>query len=188
MNCAVVSSCLVGFWIVTGHAFAAQSPTAKSLSHPELPQSSPDQIRLLSDARFCLGFKLIEPTPGRKRVIRNLQPPDAIMEPKWYLCQWNSRHCLGSTPRVLLPSGRVRYANSAKSIVFGRGAGARLLLELNTPCATHSPVVLIGDIADEALGKSGLASQDHTVKCPKCGSINVYQLDTIRRRNLMVGK
>jgi phage FluMu protein Com len=41
----------------------------------------------------------------------------------------------------------------------------------------------MGDIVDEALEQSALASQDHGVKCPKCGSMNVYQIDILRRRN-----
>ncbi len=65
-------------------------------------------------------------------------------------------------------------------------AQARLLLELTTVPLRHSPAVLMGDIADEALGQSGPASQDHRVRCPKCGSMNVYRIDTIRRRNPMV--
>jgi hypothetical protein len=61
--------------------------------------------------------------------------------------------------------------------------GARLLLELTTASDTHSPAVLMGDIVDKALEQSALASQDHGVKCPKCGSMNLYRIDTLRRRN-----
>jgi hypothetical protein len=57
------------------------------------------------------------------------------------------------------------------------------LLELTTTPAAHSPAVLMGDMVDEALEQSVLASQDHGVKCPKCGSMNVYQIDILRRRN-----
>jgi Zn finger protein HypA/HybF involved in hydrogenase expression len=46
----------------------------------------------------------------------------------------------------------------------------------------------MGDIVDKALEQSALTSQDHAVKCPKCGSINVYLIDAIRRRNPMVVK
>jgi hypothetical protein len=90
----------------------------------------------------------------------------------------------------VLPKGfhKVRYYGLWHPCKRDRQARARLLLELTTKPATHNAAVLIGDIADEALGQSGLASQDNTVKCPKCGSMNVYQLDTIRRRNLMVVK
>jgi Zn finger protein HypA/HybF involved in hydrogenase expression len=90
----------------------------------------------------------------------------------------------------VLPKGfhKVRYYGLWHPCKRDRQARARLLLELNTPYATHSLGVLIGDIADEALGQSGLVSQDNTVKCPKCGSTNIYHLDTIRRRNLMLVK
>ena len=63
-----------------------------------------------------------------------------------------------------------------------------LLLELTTPSATHSAAVLMADMVDEALEQSALASQDHGVKCPKCGSMNLYRIDTIRRRNPRVVK
>jgi phage FluMu protein Com len=46
--------------------------------------------------------------------------------------------------------------------------------------------VLVADIVDEAFGQSALESHDHGVKCPKCASINVYRIDTIRRRIPMV--
>jgi hypothetical protein len=90
----------------------------------------------------------------------------------------------------VLPKGfhKVRYYGLWHPCKRDRQARARLLLELTTVPATHSPVVLIGDIADEALEQSGLASQDHGVKCPKCGSVNVHRIDTIRRRNPMIVK
>ena len=90
----------------------------------------------------------------------------------------------------VLPKGfhKVRYYGLWHPSRRDRQARARLLLELTTPSTTHSPVVLMGDLADEALGQCALTSQDHAVKCPKCGSINVYQLDTIRRRNPMIVK
>ena len=49
-------------------------------------------------------------------------------------------------------------------------------------------VVLVADLADEALEQSGLASQGHAVKCPKCGGINVCRLDALRRRIPMAVK
>ena len=89
----------------------------------------------------------------------------------------------------VLPKGfhKVRYYGLWHPCKRDRQARARLLLELTAP-AMHSPVVLMGDISDEALGQSGLASHDHGVKCPKCGSVNVYRIATIRRRNPMVVK
>ena len=88
----------------------------------------------------------------------------------------------------VLPKGfhKVRYYGLWHPCKRDRQAQARLLLELTTVPLRHSPAVLMGDIADEALGQSGPASQDHRVRCPKCGSMNVYRIDTIRRRNPMV--
>jgi hypothetical protein len=47
----------------------------------------------------------------------------------------------------------------------------------------------VRDLADEALAQSSLESDDHSVKCPKCGGTNVLRLETIRRRkaNMVTG-
>jgi Zn finger protein HypA/HybF involved in hydrogenase expression len=90
----------------------------------------------------------------------------------------------------VLPKGfhKVRYYGLWHPCKRDRQAQARLLLELTTVSAGQSPVVLLADIIDEALEQSALASQDHAVQCPKCGSMNVYLLDTIGRRNPMVAQ
>jgi len=90
----------------------------------------------------------------------------------------------------VLPKGfhKVRYYGLWHPCKRDRQARARLLLELTTTPATHSAAVLMADIVDEALEQSVRASQDHGVKCPKCGSMNVYQIDTLRRRNPMLVK
>jgi len=90
----------------------------------------------------------------------------------------------------VLPKGfhKVRYYGLWHPCKRDRQARARLLLELTTTPATHSAAVLIADRVDEALEQSALTSQDHAVQCPKCGSINVYLIDTIRRRNPMIVK
>jgi Zn finger protein HypA/HybF involved in hydrogenase expression len=90
----------------------------------------------------------------------------------------------------VLPKGfhKVRYYGLWHPCKRDRQARARLLLELTTVSAGQSPVVLMADIIDEALEQSALASQDHAVQCPKCGSMNVYLLDTIGRRNPMVAQ
>jgi hypothetical protein len=90
----------------------------------------------------------------------------------------------------VLPKGfhKVRYYGLWHPCRRDRQARARLLLELTTTPATHSAFVLMADIVDEALEQSALTSQDHAVKCPNCGSINVYLIDTIRRRNPMIVK
>jgi hypothetical protein len=90
----------------------------------------------------------------------------------------------------VLPKGfhKVRYYGLWHPCKRDRQARARLLLELTTTPATHSAAVLMADIVDEALEQSVRASQDHGVKCPKCGSMNVYQIDTLRRKNPMLVK
>ena len=90
----------------------------------------------------------------------------------------------------VLPKGfhKVRYYGLWHPCKRDRQARARLLLELTTTPATHSAAVLMADIVDEALEQSVRASQDHGVKCPKCGSMNVYQIDTLRRRNPRIVK
>lgn len=90
----------------------------------------------------------------------------------------------------VLPKGfhKVRYYGLWHPCKRDRQAHASLLLELTTAPATHSPAILIGDMVDKALEQSVLASHDHGVKCPKCGSRNLYWIDTIRRRNPMVVK
>jgi hypothetical protein len=90
----------------------------------------------------------------------------------------------------VLPKGfhKVRYYGLWHPCKRDRQARARLLLELTSASDTHSPAVLMADIVDKALEQSALASRDHGVKCPKCGSMNVCQIDTIRRRNPMVVK
>lgn len=90
----------------------------------------------------------------------------------------------------VLPKGfhKVRYYGLWHPCKRDRQARARLLLELTTVSAGQSPGTLVADIVDKALEQSALASQDHGVKCPKCGGMNVYRLDTIRRRNPMVVK
>jgi hypothetical protein len=90
----------------------------------------------------------------------------------------------------VLPKGfhKVRYYGLWHPCKRDRQARARLLLELTTAPATHSPAVLMGDIVDKALEQSALASHDHGVKCPNCGSMNLYWIDTLPRRNLMVVK
>jgi hypothetical protein len=79
-----------------------------------------NRISLITDPKFRLGFKLIAPTPGKKIVIENIQPPGVKEPPHWYLCQWNSLHCLSNAPIVAMPSGMLKIENKAKIVVFGQ--------------------------------------------------------------------
>jgi predicted RNA-binding Zn-ribbon protein involved in translation (DUF1610 family) len=90
----------------------------------------------------------------------------------------------------VLPKGfhKVRYYGLWHPCKRDRQARARLLLELTTAPATDSHAVLMSDIVDKTLEQSAMASDDHRVKCPNCGSMNLYRIDTLRRRNPMVVK
>ncbi len=90
----------------------------------------------------------------------------------------------------VLPKGfhKVRYYGLWHPCKRDRQARALLLLELTAASAAHSVAILMADIADGALGQSDLAAQDHAIKCPKCGSMNVCRIDTLHRRNPMVVK
>jgi len=86
----------------------------------------------------------------------------------------------------VLPKGfhKVRYYGLWHPCKKDRQAKARLLLELTklaTASVESNPVILVADLAEEALKQSGLESHEHKVKCPKCGGTNVLQLKKIRR-------
>ncbi len=83
----------------------------------------------------------------------------------------------------VLPKGfhKVRYYGLWHPCKKDRQARARLLLELTTTPVEGNQVPLVGDLAEEALEKSGMESHGYTVKCPKCGSTNVLLLKETRR-------
>jgi len=89
----------------------------------------------------------------------------------------------------VLPKGfhKVRYYGLWHPCKRDRQARARLLMELTTVSAGQSPLFM-ADIVDEALGQGELAPQDHAVQCPKCGSVSLCRINTLRRRNPMLGK
>jgi Zn finger protein HypA/HybF involved in hydrogenase expression len=84
----------------------------------------------------------------------------------------------------VLPKGfhKVRYYGLWHPCKRDRQGKARLLLELTAVPVADTPVALVGDLADEALGQSSLQSHDHSVKCPKCGGTNILLFQKIRRR------
>jgi DNA-directed RNA polymerase subunit RPC12/RpoP len=90
----------------------------------------------------------------------------------------------------VLPKGfhKVRYYGLWHPCKRDLQTRTRLLLQLTTAAATQNPAVLIGDMTEEALEQSGLASQDHAVKCPKCGATNIHRIETLRRRNPMAAQ
>ena len=155
-------------------------------------------VRVLFTRNASLRFIAVLCSLSHRGIIRNLK---GYFEP---FCE--SQHCVSPEIALIyglegvqflrrflfhvLPKGfhKVRYYGLWHPCKRDRQARARLLLELTTMPVAHSPAVLIGDIADEALGQSDLQSCGQVVKCPKCGSMNVHRIDTIRRRNPMVAK
>ena len=86
----------------------------------------------------------------------------------------------------VLPKGfhKVRYYGLWHPCKKDRQARARLLLDLTkltTAPVQGNNVLLVGDLAEEALEQSSLESHDPKVKCPKCGGTNVLLLARIRR-------
>ena len=83
----------------------------------------------------------------------------------------------------VLPKGfhKVRYYGLWHPCKKDRQAQARLLLELIAATVADTPVALVGDLADEALGQSSMQSHGHSVKCPKCGGTNILLFEKIRR-------
>ena len=90
----------------------------------------------------------------------------------------------------VLPKGfhKVRYYGLWHPCKRDRQARARLLMELTTVSAGQSPLAFMADIVDEALGQGEPAPQDHAVQCPKCGSVNLCRIKTLRRSDPMLGK
>ena len=115
------SCCLILFLLLLDPVFGAggQTENKYKVSQPNL---GVNRINLIKDPSFRLGFKLIAPAPGKKTVIGNIQPPDVKEPPHWYLCQWNSLHCLSNAPIVTMPSGMLKIENKAKIIMFGQGS------------------------------------------------------------------
>jgi hypothetical protein len=120
MTCMNMYSMLAMLLMVPKPDLVLSCPTNKVPAHARMSMYANGQIELLRDPQFSLGFKLIDPAPGKKNVIKNLQAPSVTSEPQWFLCQWSSRHCLSDAPRVVLPSDAVNYTNNAKMITFGQ--------------------------------------------------------------------
>ena len=75
---------------------------------------------LIRDPRFQAGFRLIEPTPGKRVVCGRLKGLAEGVEPAWDLDQWSSRFPLAETPVAGTRSEVLRWANTAKSVTVGK--------------------------------------------------------------------
>ena len=81
--------------------------------------SNAAEIESLKDEKFKSGVKLLAPFPGKKVVVKKLQPQDCNDNPKWLLAQWNSKFSLTNASRINLPGGEAKFSNKAKTIIFG---------------------------------------------------------------------
>lgn len=93
---------------------------------------SPSRRELIRDPHFRTGFRLIEPSPGR-RVEYGRLAGAAGGDPVWDLDQWSSRFPLAAEPPVTPEAGVRRWANRAKSVTVGDPdtAAADLTLAVN---------------------------------------------------------
>lgn len=85
---------------------------------------------LLRDPSFSHGFSIYDPPQGKQVVVGRLQRADDREEPAWGLAQWSSRRSIAGVAPVVLPSGALRCANEAKTIILG-GPEADLTLGVN---------------------------------------------------------
>ena len=91
----------------------------------------------------------------------------------------------------VLPKGfhKVRYYGLWHPCKKARQAQARLLLQLtkSTTASAHgNKLLLVGDLAEEALNQSSLELHKPKVKCPKCGGTDVLLSARIRRGKVTV--
>jgi len=84
---------------------------------------------LLADPTFGNGVVVWDPVPGKHVGRGSLKPWPGGDKPGWGLAQWHSRFTLAGAKAEALPDGRVRFADAAKSIVFGKEDGVVLALD-----------------------------------------------------------
>ena len=85
------------------------------------------------DPRVEDGFRVLDPAPGARVPVGDLQPPGADGEPNWDLAQWHSRFDISGAPAQPVPSGGWAWANAVKRVVIAGGPGddADLVLALD---------------------------------------------------------
>jgi hypothetical protein len=106
--------------MVTDHnASSCRIPLLLAVWAFTLSPLSAAERELIRDPRFQNGFRLIEPTPG-KRVPYGLLPGFNQAPPVWDLDQWSSKFPLEATHREAASGGILRYANAAKAVTLGK--------------------------------------------------------------------
>jgi len=86
-----------------------------------MPASSAAEVprELIRDRRFQLGFRVLDPKPGKRVFCGVLQWSAFQGTPAWDLAQWNSKYTLATVKAERLPSGAARFANAGKAVVVG---------------------------------------------------------------------
>ncbi|HAM71554.1 MAG TPA: hypothetical protein DCM86_07925 [Verrucomicrobiales bacterium] len=106
-----------------------------ALRLPQLSGAPGPGRELLHDPHFRDGFRLIEPTPGRRIPYGELRPDTShASPPAWDLDQWSSRYPLAAGTPGFAASGILRWTNSAKGVTLGKPGGeeADLSLRVNS--------------------------------------------------------
>lgn len=106
------SAALAGIGGVLTVSEAAAAPAAASPAK----QATRELIR---DWHFLAGFRLIEPTPGKRVVYGRLAGAASNAEPAWDLDQWASRFPLAAEAPVSPKPGVRRWANTGKAVTLG---------------------------------------------------------------------
>ena len=86
-------------------------------------------VPLLADPGFANGVVVWDPAPGKHVLRGTLQPWAEAGKPAWQLPQWHSRFTLANAKPETLPDGRVRFADEAKHVLFGKTEGVVLGLD-----------------------------------------------------------
>ncbi len=89
---------------------------------------APGPRELIADPHFRGGFRLIDPTPGQRKVygvLPALSPNVSVQAPSWDFDQWSSRFPLTVGTPVVLASGLRGWTNQGKSLCLGSGGPAQ---------------------------------------------------------------
>lgn len=137
-------------------------------------------IDLIEDPRFGTGFKVYDPKPGKLVERGRYQIDPSLGEPVWGLAQWSSKYFLVEAASENLPSGSIRFANRAKSLIVG------------TSGSEHTDLVLGIDSREEYVGRARkkgepwphlLVQQKFGDKCPRLPELQSLQFEVSARLN-----
>lgn len=89
------------------------------------------------DPRFERGFRVLDPAPGARVPVGDLQPPGAGEAPQWDLAQWHSRFDISGASAEPAPSGGWAWANPGKRVVIAGGSDGDADLALALDAVTE---------------------------------------------------